>query len=65
MVRHFCDICGQEITDHANASRYKVKREVHSWYESWWERMYVHDSCWRKMRKYIKETMDGERRTDG
>ena len=28
MVKHFCDICGQEITNRYEASRFKVKKEV-------------------------------------
>ena len=55
MVKHFCDICGKEITSHGAASWFKVKKEVYSWHESWWERMYVHISCWRDMREYIRE----------
>ena len=59
MVKHFCDICGQEIKGE-DASRFKVKREVYCWHESWWERMYVHTACWKDMCKYIRE-----RRKDG
>ena len=56
MVKHFCDICGQEITDLDKACHFKVKKEVYSWYESWWERMLVHVDCWRKMQSYIRES---------
>ena len=55
MVKHYCDICGQEITNHDEASWFKVKKEVYSWHESWWERMYVHIFCWRDMCRHIRE----------
>ena len=55
MTKHFCDICGQEIEYPDNASKFKVKKEVYSWHESWWERMFVHNSCWIDMCEYIRE----------
>ena len=66
MIKHFCDICGKEIEDADKASHFKVKKEVLSWYDSWWERMYVHIDCWRDMCKYIKKGRDnGEEEKDG
>ena len=55
MIKHYCDICGQEIKNRQDASWFKVKRELHSFYESWWERMYVHNACWIDMCEYIRE----------
>ena len=55
MIKEFCDICGEEITDYRNASTYKVKREISNWYDRWWERLCVHDSCWVYMCQYIRD----------
>ena len=35
MTKHYCDICGKEITDWNNVSEYKIKKRVYSWHESW------------------------------
>lgn len=49
MIKYFCDICGKEITDLDSASEFKLKKRVHSWHESWWERISVHTSCWENI----------------
>lgn len=65
MVKHFCDICGKEIETAREGSWYKVKKEVYSWDERWWQKMYVHNDCWRNMCRYIRERRaDNERKAD-
>lgn len=65
MVKHFCDICGKEIETESEGSWYKVKKETYSWHERWWQKMYVHDDCWRNMCRYIRERRaDNERKAD-
>ena len=46
MTKEFCDICGKEITNWSEVSKFKIKKRVYSWHESWWERMTVHTKCW-------------------
>lgn len=55
MTKSFCDICGRELMEEPH-TRYKVKREWYGWYESGWERLEVHDECWRKLCKEIRKT---------
>lgn len=53
MTIEYCDICGKPIT--APFSRYKLKKEWCSWHERGWDRLVVHDDCWRELCKQIKE----------
>ena len=39
MTREFCDICGRPIETYKNVSEFKLKKAVHSWDESWWQRL--------------------------
>lgn len=55
MTKEFCDICGKEITDYSHASEFKIKKRVHSWHESWWQRLTVHTSCWIDLCEKIKK----------
>lgn len=49
MTKTFCDICGEEITNWSEASEFKLKKRIYSFYEYWWERTTVHTECWRKL----------------
>lgn len=53
MVKEFCDICGKELK--AGFGRYKVKKEWHSWGESGWYNLAVHNYCWQELCKQVKE----------
>ena len=55
MTKHYCDICGKEITDWNNVSEYKIKKRVYSWHESWWEKLVVHNQCWSELISLINE----------
>ena len=59
MIKHYCDICGEEIKG-PEASRFKLKKEWTNGYEWGWERLHVHKACWADMCRYIRE-----RRKDG
>ena len=59
MVKHYCDICGEEIKD-SEGSWFKLKKEWNSFHEWGWERLHVHKACWADMCRYIRE-----RRTNG
>ena len=62
MVKYICDICGKEITSKMHTTEYKLKKADYSWMEnySWMERhwvnLLVHDSCWRSMCDFIKNS---------
>ena len=55
MTKEFCDICGGEITNWSEASKFKLKKRVYSWHESWWERLTVHTDCWEDLCEKIGE----------
>ena len=55
MTKHYCDICGKEITDWNNVSEYKIKKRVYSWHERWWEKLVVHNQCWSELISLIDE----------
>ena len=59
MNKTFCDICGRDIQE-SSASRYKIKKLEHSFHESWWERLDVHDKCWRDLAMIIKKQRSQE-----
>lgn len=65
MVKDFCDICGQEIKANEEATRWKLKKEWHSWYEYGWERLHVHNDCWLDMCQYIRERRKSDGREEG
>ena len=58
MVKYVCDICGKEITSVMHATQYKLKKAGYSWMERHWVNLLVHDSCWRSMCNYIKNSQE-------
>lgn len=62
MTKTFCDICGKEITD--TFREFKIKKRVHSFHESWWEKMDVHTSCWANLCDILKDLKSQEERKD-
>lgn len=57
MTKEFCDICGRPIDTYKDVSEFKLKKAVHSFYESWWTKLTVHNACWRELCKRIAETV--------
>lgn len=55
MIKHFCDICGEEIKCGDYSTNYKLKREWNSWHERGWENLHTHVRCWKELCKYIRE----------
>ena len=55
MTKEFCDICGKEITNWSEVSKFKIKKREYSFHESWWERMTVHTKCWADLCEKIEE----------
>ena len=53
MIKYFCDICGKEITHWSEASKFKLKKRVYSFHESFWENVTVHNNCWEKLCEQI------------
>lgn len=53
MVKHFCDICGREFKNYSEIDKYKIKKEWHSWGESGWDKLEVHQACLEAMCKEI------------
>lgn len=45
MTKEFCDICGRPIETYKNVSEFKLKKVVHTWGQSWWIRLTVHNAC--------------------
>ena len=58
MVKYVCDICGKEITSVMHIAQYKLKKADYSWIERHWINLLVHDSCWRSMCNYIKNSQE-------
>lgn len=58
MVKYICDICGKEITLKIHATEYKLKKADYSWMERHWVNLLVHDSCWKSMCNYIKNSQE-------
>lgn len=57
MTKVFCDICGRPIETYKNVSEFKVKRlrwVLHG--NICWQRLTVHNACWRELCKQIAET---------
>lgn len=63
MEKHFCDICGKPLggTDY---SRYRIKKEWSSWYETGWTRLEVHDECWRDICEIVEAKMNEREKED-
>ena len=47
MTKEFCDICGRPIETQKNVSEFKLKKAVHTFRESWWQKLTVHNACWK------------------
>ena len=62
MVKYICDICGKEIdiSNPHNYSKYKLKNYAFEFeWDTWfWKRLIVHDSCWKSMCNYIKNSQE-------
>ena len=60
MVKYICDICGKEIdtSNPHNYSKYKLKNYTFEWDTWFWKRLIVHNSCWRSMCNYIKNSQE-------
>lgn len=58
MTKEFCDICGRPIETYKNVSEFKVKRLRWSLHGNvCWQRLTVHNACWRELCKRIAETV--------
>ena len=56
MIKTYCDICGEEITDLDITCRYKIKKLDLSFFPySNWERFTVHKECWQNLAKLVAE----------
>ena len=55
MTKVFCDICGRPIETYKNVSEFKLKKVVHTWDESRWIWLTVHNACWRELCKQIAD----------
>ena len=62
MTKEYCDICGKEINLKDNDSWYKMKKLTFSWHESWWEKLHVHNECWKDICTFFAKLheQDGE-----
>lgn len=49
-----CDLCGKPI-ETTEYSQFKIKKRVFSFYESWWEKIEVHDKCVEALWKATQE----------
>lgn len=58
MVKYVCDICGKEITSKIHTIECKLKKVDYSWMERHWVNLLVHDSCWRSMCDFIKNSQE-------
>lgn len=59
MIKEYCDICGEELTNLDAISRYKVKKLDH--FLLWgcrWERLTVHSHCWRNLARLVAQRKD-------
>ena len=59
MVKYICDICGKEITSKIHTTECKLKKaDYNAWMKRHWVNLLVHDSCWRSMCNYIKNSQE-------
>ena len=62
MVKYICDICGKEIdiSNPHNYSKYKLKNYTYEFeWDTWlWKKLIVHNSCWKSMCDYIKNSQE-------
>ena len=48
-----CDICGRTSSE-VRIEHYKMKKEVYSWHEIWWQRLDVCETCIEEIRNRVK-----------
>ena len=62
MVKYICDIYGKEIdiSNPRNYSKLKLKNYTFEWGTWFWKRLIVHNSCWRSMCDFIKNSQSKE-----
>ena len=59
MVKYICDICGKEITSGMHTREYKLKKaDYNTWTKRQWVKLLIHDSCWKSMCDYIKNSQE-------
>lgn len=58
MTKTFCDICGKELTKPDKIFEAKIKKRVYSWHEYWWEKLDVHEECWKDLCELIKQRQE-------
>ena len=58
MTKTFCDICGKELTKPDKIFEAKIKKLVYSWHECWWEKLDVHEECWKDLCEIIKQRQE-------
>ena len=54
MTKIYCDICGEQLYQHDNVRRFKLK-EYGRGLTLEWTRLIVHDYCWKDLSKLIRE----------
>lgn len=60
IIKYVCDICGKEVASEMYATQYKLKKADYTWMERHWVNLLVHDSCWRSMCDFIKNSQSKE-----
>ena len=58
MVKYVCDICGKEKKKKIHTTECKLKKADYSWTERQWVKLLIHDSCWKSMCDYIKNSQE-------
>lgn len=63
MVKYVCDICGKEIDttlprNHGTYSKYKLKNYTFEWGTWYWKNLMIHNTCWKSMCDYIKNSQE-------
>jgi len=60
-----CDICGKEIIDIRDLSKYKIKRLTPGFFPEFsWESLDVHYNCWYKLCTLVKQEVLKEKDND-
>lgn len=50
MIRHFCDVCGEELTPD---NRYRFRIEGCKGTDIGWTQLEIHETCWTSMQYEI------------
>ena len=58
MNQLICDLCGKPIKSMGEYRKFKIKERKHSFHESWWVKIDVHEECVKKLYNTIKEKED-------